>query len=386
MKWKNMTFGKKIAIGFGVVLILLTVVGLLSYTGVGRIVNNAGQVIDGNKLDGVLAQKEVDHLNWVAKVNALLTDTHVTNLEVETDYHKCGFGKWLYGEGRQTAEKLVPSVAPLLKEIEGPHQKLHESAITIGKVFKQADTKLPTKLTERVVDHLKWAAKIREAFIQHRDSLNVQTDPTKCALGKWLLSEEARKTYQSGDTDFKRVWDEMVAVHKKLHESAVGIEKHLAYERLTQLKGVKKDLGTEFEKISTALFAALEKGMEQVIDPAKNKAEQAGDIVSMARWSGIDMVMNEGIIHPFNEARLAMARFEAERTTATWTDYEEKVKALQTGLNSWLKLVKGEPALEKTVDSLTALIQVWGRNAGAYRKAIQVLITRLFPLRSKVVF
>lgn len=100
MSWKNLTIGKKTGIGFGVILVLLVVVGILSYTGVSGIVTNAVKVIEGNKLDGNLAQKEVDHLNWVNKVNALLTDDKITSLDVQTDDHKCGFGKWLYGEGR----------------------------------------------------------------------------------------------------------------------------------------------------------------------------------------------------------------------------------------------------------------------------------------------
>ena len=96
MNWKNLTIAKKIALGFGIILALLSVVGLLSFTGVNNIVKDAGQVIDGNKLDGILAQKEVDHLNWVNKVNALLTDDGVTKLQVQTDHKKCGFGKWLW--------------------------------------------------------------------------------------------------------------------------------------------------------------------------------------------------------------------------------------------------------------------------------------------------
>ena len=105
MNWNKLTIGKKNGVGFGVILILLGVIGVLSYTGVGGIVKNAAQVIDGNRLDGMLAQKEVDHLNWVNNVNALLTDDSVTTLEVQTDDHKCGFGKWLYGEGRKQAEQ-----------------------------------------------------------------------------------------------------------------------------------------------------------------------------------------------------------------------------------------------------------------------------------------
>jgi len=224
----NLTIGKRIALGFGAVLALLVVLGVLIYTGVGGIVNNAQLVINGNKLDGMLAQKEVDHLNWVSKVNALLTDDRVTTLQVETDDHECGFGRWLYGEERKEAERLVPGVAPLLKEIEEPHHELHRTAIDIGRVFKQANTELPVLLAEREADHLKWASEIRDTFLKGSDKLEIQTDPAKCALGKWLHSEVAKKAYENGNSKFKKLWDEMVPLHKDLHESATDIRQNLA--------------------------------------------------------------------------------------------------------------------------------------------------------------
>ena len=58
MNWKNLTIGKKIATGFGVIILLLIVLSVISFTGVGSIVKNAEEVIDGTALDGELAQKE----------------------------------------------------------------------------------------------------------------------------------------------------------------------------------------------------------------------------------------------------------------------------------------------------------------------------------------
>ena len=164
MKWNKLTVGKKIGFGFGVVLILLAAVGVLSYTGVGGIVGKASLVIDGNKLDAHLAQMEVDHLNWSNKVNAMLTDENITNLEVETDDHKCAFGKWLYGEGRKEAELLVPGLAPLLKEIEKSHATVHHSALEIGTIFRQPHQGLAANLSERLGDHYAWVDKAVGAY------------------------------------------------------------------------------------------------------------------------------------------------------------------------------------------------------------------------------
>ena len=131
---QNATIGRKLAFGFGVVVLALMLIVVLSFTGVGSIVSNAKEVIYGNQLDSVMTQKEVDHLNWVSKVNQLLTDENVTSLEVQTDDHKCGFGDWLYSESRKEAEAagacayvpkralqndLLPQLTSILVDING---------------------------------------------------------------------------------------------------------------------------------------------------------------------------------------------------------------------------------------------------------------------------
>lgn len=222
MNWKQLTIGKQISIGFGIVIILLIVLGGLSFTGVGEIVKNASEVIDGKALDGELAQKEVDHLNWIGEVNKLLTDAHVTKLTVQTDHTQCGFGKWLYGEGRKEAEALIPSLAPLLKEIEAPHRLLHESAIDIDKTFTPADPALPGFIANKLVDHLEWAAKIQKALLENAPTVEVQTDHTLCAFGKWLYGDGAAKTAAS-DATLAKLMEQIKVPHKELHDSAKKI-------------------------------------------------------------------------------------------------------------------------------------------------------------------
>ena len=218
-----MGIGKKIGLGFTAILFLLVVISSWSIYGINGIVKDASEVIDGNKLRGEMVQKEVDHLNWANKVSELLTDDSVTELNVQLDSHKCAFGKFLYGEERVKAEKLVPELKPLFKAIEGPHAQLHHSATEIKKYYKIADAKLPGILSMKIVDHLKWADAIKEAFLNNEDSLHVQCDPHKCALGKWINSTQGQKAYLNGDDKFKRLWDELKQTHEKLHKSALKI-------------------------------------------------------------------------------------------------------------------------------------------------------------------
>lgn len=224
MNGSEMTIGKRIGLGFGVVLMLLCAVGVISFTGVGSIVNNAGQVIDGNKLDGMLAQKEVDHLNWANAVTSLLNDEQVTELHVQTDDHQCGFGKWLYGEGRKKAEQMVPSLAPILKKIETPHAMLHGSAVEIKKQFSQADEQLPKFIIEKEVDHLNWKGKVIDLFNKNLPELKLTTDDHACSLGRFIHGEKGKKTALS-DPKLAQLLEEIKAPHKEVHISAIEIQK-----------------------------------------------------------------------------------------------------------------------------------------------------------------
>ncbi len=134
MSWKDLKFGKKFSISFGIVIALIVASGLWAIFGITEIVADAETVIDGNKLRAELEDKYVAHLLWADKVNDLLTNEETTDLDVETDPQKCSFGQWYYGEGRREAEALVPQLVPVFAEFEKPHKDLHQSAIKIGNV------------------------------------------------------------------------------------------------------------------------------------------------------------------------------------------------------------------------------------------------------------
>jgi len=219
MSWKNLRLSMKFTIGFGLVLLLLVGVGTWGIFGISNIVGNANEVIDGNKLKGEMVQREVDHLNWAGEVSALITDDDVTKLDVQTDPHKCAFGKWYYGEGRKHAEELVPAIKPLLTEIESYHTRLHESADEIAAVFNEADLTLGRFLAEKEADHLKWSNQILTYFVTDGKKLAVETDEHLCGLGKFLYGEAGKKAAKS-DPELASLIEALKKPHARLHQSA----------------------------------------------------------------------------------------------------------------------------------------------------------------------
>ncbi|PLX47948.1 MAG: methyl-accepting chemotaxis protein [Desulfobulbaceae bacterium] len=232
MNWKNMTIGRKIIMGFGIVLTLLVAITIISYIGVGTIIANAEKVIHTKELDGTLAQREVDHLNWSEQVNSLLTNKDVTSLTVQTDHKECKLGKWLYGEGRRQAEEMLPGLAPLLKDLEKPHEKMHASAIAIEEAYTPADPTLPIRIVEIEAAHQAWATRLLTAIIKKQTSVKgVSTDPKTCKLGTFLQTEQAQNAYNNASADIKEFWDALHSSHNAMHHTAADAKKLLAEEK-----------------------------------------------------------------------------------------------------------------------------------------------------------
>ena len=407
MGWKNMTIGKKISIGFGVTLVLMVVLGVMSYKGVSGIVYNASQVIEGNKLDANLAQKEVDHLNWVNKVNALLTDEKVTKLDVQTDDRKCSLGKWLYGQGRKRAEEMVPGLAPLFKEIEEPHRKLHHSAIGIGKNFVQADRNLPDFLAVKELDLMKLAAKVNNLFLENPPEIVVQTDPHKCDLGKWLYGKGARNACEG----HPKLGGFVVALrgrHANLHSTVMDIQN--AYKQihpglLENLMGILGDHRNAAAQISEGIIQwKFDLGVET--DPAKCafgrflESEQAASLMKGA--SGLKAAF-EAVKEPHNRFHESVIEIEkvlekGDKPGAesiflgeTMLALTQMAKHFQVAISAEERLVKAQdqakqiyksrflPALNETIEAIGTVKKEAVSLLEGSRQANEIYVNQTLP-------
>jgi methyl-accepting chemotaxis protein len=199
LNWKNIKIAKKIGMGIGTVVFLLGIMSIIGYFGVEGIVLDAREVISGNKLSGILAKKDVDHLNWVADVSRLFTDESFTSLDVETDDHACSLGNWLYSDDRKRAQALVPGVAPLFKAIEAPHRELHESVSAIKKILKKDHGDLAQVLSNHLAGIINWVVELNKAVAEEAGGMYTSRNLLKAASGKAIdLIQSIRRIDMSG--------------------------------------------------------------------------------------------------------------------------------------------------------------------------------------------
>ena len=290
--FKNFTIGKKLGVGFGFVLVMLTMILLTSFFGINGIVKNAVSMVNGSEIIGVMTQKEVDHLNWLNHLSEFISDPDVKELNIQTDHHQCELGKWLFGEERKHAEELVPAIAPLFKSMEEPHRLLHHSADDIAKQMNKLDTNKWITFFYRVERaHRLWADTVIEEIFdldggsKNRKQLSVETDYRKCGLGKWLYGGEANAFVREYPA-FVRFVEKIKEPHMLIHEAARKINTCLAnndYKGSVEI--VKNEIKPNLKKVAGVL-----KEMRDLTRNFANGQKKAVDIFVTVTGKNVEKV------------------------------------------------------------------------------------------------
>ncbi len=119
-------------------------------------------------------------------------------------------------------------------------------------------------MLEIEVGHLKWAENLQNLFVENKEKLDVQLDPTKCDFGKFLDSNDAA-ILASVSPEIATFLKKIEGPHRQLHESAATIntmwkQKHPGLDyQLSVL------LGTHLQfvvKVATAILTHEEAKVE----------------------------------------------------------------------------------------------------------------------------
>ena len=101
-----------------------------------------------------------------------------------------------------------------------------------------------------ISNHLQWKSMLQYLCNEDKEnllSINEIEKPNLCALGKWILSEEAKK---QGD---QNLIDHLHAVHKEFHQVAA---KMLSLSRSSKKEEAKK-LSPQLDDLSSQLISLI---------------------------------------------------------------------------------------------------------------------------------
>ncbi|MFH2058800.1 MAG: methyl-accepting chemotaxis protein [Pseudomonadota bacterium] len=241
-------------------------------------------------MPGFIARKEIDHLNWAAAIETAILNND-SQIKVQTDHTQCGFGKWLYGKQAKKSAFLDPELARLLEEIKQPHEQLHKTAIKIIDVYQPTHPGLLNHLREKLDDHRQWAAKVSNAILEKHGSLTVQMEPTLCAFGKWLNSEEVAGLAQES-SEFAAILEQVKPFHNRLHKSADKVDSALRNgEFVTAASAYRKDVRPNLDQVAQIFYKAID--FENDLVSARNKAVEIFKNETIPQLSATQMIIQQ---------------------------------------------------------------------------------------------
>lgn len=137
----QLKLSRQIFLGLLVLGMLLVVSGGITYFGVNSMLQKAKEAAILVEQVGQFKDREIDHHKWSEKVTTTLMHPYHPGVMVEvgSNDHECSLGKWLYGPERRSLEERYPVLVPMLKSMEEPHFKLHNSVIEINANLTEAE-------------------------------------------------------------------------------------------------------------------------------------------------------------------------------------------------------------------------------------------------------
>ena len=141
MKFKHISITTKLAIGFGLVSVLLVIISSTSIFQISGIQDLIIQNQIKHTIKEELKEREINHLDWVSQVYRGMLTGSAEAINVETDGHKCKFGKWYYSNDRRVAEREIPEIGPELSKIESPHLALHRDVVLVKDALRYGGDK-----------------------------------------------------------------------------------------------------------------------------------------------------------------------------------------------------------------------------------------------------
>lgn len=171
MRWRDLGLAVKLGVGFGTVLCFLGLFVVIGFFGVNRIVYQGQQMIAGNRIDGVLAQKEVDFLVWARGMGDHLIGAADQNISLGDSAADSPFGRWLAGEERREVEERLPALKGDLERLDTLYPLFFADVAQVLATYERPHEGLLTSLQGFQRQNLAWAKTVSEQLALGAGSL-----------------------------------------------------------------------------------------------------------------------------------------------------------------------------------------------------------------------
>lgn len=108
-----------------------------------KILNIKTVMAEINEFDDLMNQRCQDHLNWIKNLEKTVIEDNTFTLQ--TNPHKCAFGKWYDSYNSKNTDLMFVST---FAKFDKPHQAIHQIGVTAEGLIKSGNKKAAIELIE----------------------------------------------------------------------------------------------------------------------------------------------------------------------------------------------------------------------------------------------
>lgn len=148
----KLSIGKKLGLGFLVLILVVVVTNLVSIFGSTAIRDRWERSEAWEGLHSSLLQREIEHLHWANQLQNYLVRQSAQGFALELDPTQCNLGQWLNSGEFHWLGEQYPALAGELEQLLEFHEQLHTSAGTIKGRLEQGDVRGAEQVYQSVTE------------------------------------------------------------------------------------------------------------------------------------------------------------------------------------------------------------------------------------------
>tara|TARA_Y100001933_G_scaffold233790_1_gene253376 strand:+ start:48100 stop:50085 length:1986 start_codon:yes stop_codon:yes gene_type:complete len=255
---------------------------------------------------------------------------------------------------------------------------IYRSAVSVEKntAMAQRYQGWSSLVTEKEVDHLAWVNKLNQTVVNNLDSVTVQTDDHKCAMGKWLFGEESKQLAQE-DAESQKILNQLIEHHHQLHQSAIAIDESWEQVQLGLEKKLHQIVLAHMnwvQSVSNAIMTQQDQ-LKVATDPTGCIMGKFLQSDELKQWQNQNPLLEQIV-------QKVVKPHEALHASAVQIDSKLKDGAYDDAMNVFKS--QSLTAMDTIIESFDTALEQQDHKHTAQGQAVALLKTKTYPILENV--
>jgi len=143
-----------------------------------------------------------------------------------------------------------------------------------------------------------------------------------------------------------------------------------SFDQQKQARQMRDEAFANWGKVGWAISHKVQEVIKEVIEPARQAAEQAKDVQAMTQWSRIATDLDEKVVQEFFLLRVNAVYLLATNKEAQWSAYQAQLDKVKQNVKTWSKAVAQEAALAAVVTQVQTSMSDYEAAGNQYRQGM----------------